>query len=79
MARQIVREHRGDVAVESEGMGKGSTFSMRLPIEGSSKSLKLGDKATVVIKAAEAQGQPAEPKESSPKKAVQRKPKATFL
>jgi signal transduction histidine kinase len=56
VARQIVREHRGDVAVDSPGTGKGSTFSMRLPIEGSMKSLKLTDKASVVIKAAEAQG-----------------------
>jgi signal transduction histidine kinase len=56
VARQIVREHRGEVEVHSEGQGKGSTFIMRLPIEGAAKSLKLGDKATVVIKAADAQG-----------------------
>lgn len=53
VAKQIVQEHHGDVAVASGGPGKGSTFSMRLPVEGSAKSLKLGDKATVVIKAAE--------------------------
>lgn len=54
VAKQIVKEHRGDITVESPGVDKGSTFSMRLPIEGSTGSLKLGDKATVIIKAAEA-------------------------
>lgn len=56
VAKQIVKEHHGEVKVESEGMGKGSTFIMELPIEGSEKSLKVGEKASVVIKAAEAQG-----------------------
>lgn len=54
VAKQIVNEHRGDVSVTSPGSGQGSVFSMRLPAEGSARSLKLGDKATVVIKAAEA-------------------------
>lgn len=54
VAKQIVREHHGEVNVESEGMGKGSTFSMELPVEGSEKSLKVGEKASVVIKAADA-------------------------
>lgn len=67
VARQIVREHRGDVLAESPGEGKGSTFSMRLPIEGSKKSLKLGDKATVVIKAADANGQVEVPSTPPPK------------
>lgn len=52
VAKQIVNEHHGDVEVTSPGHEKGSTFSMRLPIEGSPRSLKLGDKATVTIKAA---------------------------
>lgn len=56
VAKQIVKEHRGEVRVESEGSGKGSTFIVALPAEGSEKGLKVGDKATVVIKAAEAQG-----------------------
>ncbi|MDP3900621.1 MAG: ATP-binding protein [bacterium] len=56
VARQIIREHHGDVEVKSPGKDRGSTFIMRVPIEGAPKSLKLGDKATVVIKAAEAQG-----------------------
>lgn len=56
VARQIVREHHGEVEAESPGKEKGSTFRMRLPAEGAPRSLKLGDKATVVIKAAEAQG-----------------------
>lgn len=55
VARQIVREHHGEVEVTSPGTGKGSTFTMRLPIEGSAKSLKLGEKAVVEIKAAEVQ------------------------
>ncbi len=54
VARQIVHEHRGVVAATSPGKDKGSTFSMRLPAAGSAQSLKLGDKATVVIKAADA-------------------------
>lgn len=56
VAKQIVKEHHGEVEVSSEGRDKGSTFGMRLPIEGSAKSLKVGEKASVVIKAAEAQG-----------------------
>jgi signal transduction histidine kinase len=56
VAKQIVHEHHGDVVAESPGVGKGSTFSVKLPIEGSAKSLKVGEKATVIIKAADAQG-----------------------
>lgn len=52
VAKQIVNEHHGNVEVTSPGHGQGSTFSMRLPIKGSPRSLKLGDKATVTIKAA---------------------------
>jgi len=58
VAKQMVKEHHGDVQVASAGPGRGSTFSMRLPIEGSPTSLRVGEKATVEIKAAEAQGQP---------------------
>ena len=61
VARQIVKEHRGDVSVSSPGKGQGSSFGMRMPIEGSPRSLNLGDHATVVIKAAEAQGAVAAP------------------
>ncbi len=53
VAKQIVNEHHGDVGVESPGMGKGSTFFMKLPIEGSAKALKVGEKTSVEIKAAE--------------------------
>lgn len=56
VARQIVHEHRGEVDAQSSGTNKGSTFNMRLPVEGSAKSLKLGDKPSVVIKAADAHG-----------------------
>ena len=54
MARQIVREHRGDIWAESPGEGKGSAFSVKLPVEGSAQALKAGTKLTVGIKAAEA-------------------------
>ncbi|MBI3255439.1 MAG: GAF domain-containing sensor histidine kinase, partial [Candidatus Andersenbacteria bacterium] len=53
VAKQIVKEHHGDVGVTSPGDGKGSTFLVRLPIEGSSNSLKAGQKASVEIKSAE--------------------------
>lgn len=59
VARQIVREHHGHIWVESPGVGKGSTFFMRLPTEGSSESLKAGTKLTVGIKAAETGQQPS--------------------
>ncbi|HSX25156.1 MAG TPA: GAF domain-containing sensor histidine kinase [Candidatus Andersenbacteria bacterium] len=57
VAKQIIHEHRGEVNVESPGEGKGSTFSMELPPEGDPNSLKVGEIATVVIKAADANGQ----------------------
>jgi|GEM_PF-1475235 signal transduction histidine kinase len=53
VAKQIVKEHRGEVDVSSPGLGEGSMFAIRLPIEGSPNSLKLGDKVSVDIKAAE--------------------------
>ncbi len=56
VAKQIVHEHHGDVKIESLGKDKGSTFSMELPIEGSKTSLKISEKASVVIKAADAHG-----------------------
>jgi signal transduction histidine kinase len=52
VAKQIVKEHHGDVEVASPGTGQGSTFSVHLPIEGSPRSLKVGEKASVAIKAA---------------------------
>ncbi len=54
VARQIIKEHHGEVLVTSPGLGKGSTFMVRLPIADSARSLKVSDKATVVIKAAKA-------------------------
>lgn len=53
VAQQIVREHHGEVKAESDGPSQGSTFSMRLPVEGSPKSLKVGERTSVEIKAAE--------------------------
>lgn len=57
VAKQIVHEHHGEVFAHSEGLKKGSTFTMEVPIEGSKESLKVGEKASVVIKAADAQGE----------------------
>lgn len=54
VARQIVREHHGNVEAKSPGKNKGSTFSMAMPAENSPDSLKIGEHATVEIKAAEA-------------------------
>lgn len=66
VAKQIVGEHHGDVAVTSPGEGQGSTFIMKLPIEGSTNSLKVGEKATVIIKAADATGTAKATSESQP-------------
>lgn len=60
IARQIVREHRGDIWAESPGEGKGSMFFVRLPAEGSPEALKAGTKLAVGIKAAEASQRPEE-------------------
>ncbi len=35
LAQQIARAHKGDVVIESEGLGTGSTFSVTLPATGS--------------------------------------------
>ncbi|MEI6022714.1 MAG: ATP-binding protein [bacterium] len=35
LAKQIAAAHKGDVVIESEGLGKGSTFSLVLPMAGS--------------------------------------------
>jgi len=66
LARQIIREHKGDIWAESPGRGKGSTFYVKLPIEGVSKALKAGEKMTVGIKASEA-GEKAETEEKNKK------------
>lgn len=58
VAKQIVGEHKGRVEVASEGLGQGSTFSLRLPAEGSPQSLKAGAKAAIMIKAADKDGKP---------------------
>ena len=34
VARQIARAHQGDVWAESPGRGRGSTFYLRLPLDG---------------------------------------------
>ncbi len=60
VAKQIVTEHHGIVRADSPGLNKGSTFIMELPVEGSEKSLKVGEKASVVIKAADAHKPPEE-------------------
>jgi len=53
VAKQIVKEHHGEVEVSSPGPHQGSTFAVRLPIEGSPNSLIAGQKTSVVIKAAD--------------------------
>ena len=60
VAKQIVKEHHGDVGVTSPGDGQGSTFIVRLPVEGSSNSLKVGQKINVEMKAAESETGPKE-------------------
>jgi signal transduction histidine kinase len=51
VAKKIVTEHHGDIWVESPGMGKGSTFFVRLPVEGSKNSMPVGTTITIGIKA----------------------------
>ncbi len=53
VARTIMREHHGDISVTSPGLGKGSTFTVRVPIEGTKDALVAGKNLTVGIKAAE--------------------------
>jgi signal transduction histidine kinase len=50
VAKQIVREHHGDISADSPGLGKGSTFVMRLPIAGTMRSLKVGEKTMIEVK-----------------------------
>lgn len=57
VARLMLREVHGDIWAESDGEGKGSTFFVKLPIEGSASALRAGTKLTVGIKAAEAEGE----------------------
>lgn len=52
LARQIVREIHGDIWAESPGEGRGSTFVVQLPAEGTSAALRAGTTLTVGIKAA---------------------------
>lgn len=35
LAREIARAHKGDITIESEGLGKGSKFIVTLPVSGS--------------------------------------------
>ena len=50
VAKQIIREHRGDVEVASSGPDQGSTFYVHLPVEGSFHALRAGEKLAVEIK-----------------------------
>ena len=54
VAKQIVKEHHGEVIADSEGEGKGSMFGVELPAMNTPNSLKVGEKVTVTIKASEA-------------------------
>ncbi len=60
VAKQIVNEHHGDIEVSSPGTGKGSTFTIRLPAEGSPQSLKLDPNAEFTIKKADPHPEPVE-------------------
>jgi signal transduction histidine kinase len=53
VARKICREHHGDIWVDSPGLGRGSTFFVRLPIEGSKDALPVGTNVTVGYKPGE--------------------------
>ena len=53
VARKICREHHGDIWVDSPGLGRGSTFFVRLPIEGSKEALPVGVNVAVGIKPGE--------------------------
>lgn len=48
VAKQIVEEHHGSIRVTSPGTGKGSTFILELPVEGSPRSLKREEKVNVL-------------------------------
>ncbi len=48
LARQLTRLHGGDISVSSEGLGKGSCFTVRLPVHGMTPALSpLPDDAFV--------------------------------
>ncbi len=51
VAKQIIREHHGDIEITSPGLNHGSTFYVHLPIEGSPNALTAGKKVSVEIKA----------------------------
>jgi len=51
VAKKIVNEHHGDIWVESPGLSKGSTFFVKLPVEGSKESLPVGTTITIGIQA----------------------------
>lgn len=53
VARKIVREHHGEIMVDSPGLGRGSMFLIKLPSEGTQNSLLAGTKVNVGIKAGE--------------------------
>ncbi len=50
IVRTIVELHGGDISVESEGIGRGSVFKVRLPLSGEAgeKDLDAADQAAVV-------------------------------
>lgn len=49
IAKRLVEVHGGTIAAESEGEGKGSTFSVRLPMTESSESLRTYDRTRTEV------------------------------
>jgi signal transduction histidine kinase len=43
ITREIVKNHKGKIKVFSEGVGKGSTFTVSLPMNGAQRESKSGD------------------------------------
>ena len=49
LVRQIIRLHNGSIEVKSEGSGKGSIFSVRLPLTDEPEGLPVSDSDDVVV------------------------------
>ncbi|MGD9943800.1 MAG: PAS domain S-box protein [Burkholderiaceae bacterium] len=52
LARTLVEQHGGSLTVHSEGRGRGSTFTMRLPVDGGARDAASDDPAAAGVQAA---------------------------